>query len=97
MLSFKIAAFAAILLVSGYLGLAKITIPAIGGYQQSDKGLHLITFFILTVWPTSSEQLRGPCIANSVQAHILLDIRDNKEARITPDPLGLCGYPILRL
>ncbi|KAI9728427.1 MAG: hypothetical protein M1828_003828 [Chrysothrix sp. TS-e1954] len=48
-LKLGLAIFAAVLLVSGYLGLAKITIPAIGGYHQSDKGLHFVTFFILTL------------------------------------------------
>ncbi|KAI5361575.1 hypothetical protein Slin14017_G083080 [Septoria linicola] len=38
-------AFAALLLASAYLGLSTSKIPT---YGQSDKGLHLVTFFLLT-------------------------------------------------
>lgn len=41
--------FAALVLGSGYLGLAPITIPTYGPYGQSDKGLHFIAFFLLSV------------------------------------------------
>lgn len=40
------AAFVVLCLISAYLGLAPNKIPQ---YGQSDKGLHFVTFFILTV------------------------------------------------
>lgn len=40
------AAFALLLLAAAYLGLSTQKIPS---YGQSDKGLHFITFFLLTV------------------------------------------------
>ena len=43
-----LAAFALLLLSAAYLGL---TNPKIPQYGQSDKGLHFITFFLITVRP----------------------------------------------
>ncbi|KAF2225236.1 hypothetical protein BDZ85DRAFT_182768, partial [Elsinoe ampelina] len=40
------AAFAVLMCASAYLGLAPVTIPS---YMQSDKALHTITFFLLTL------------------------------------------------
>lgn len=40
------AAFAVLLLLSAYLGLSNPKIPQ---YGQSDKGLHFVTFFLLTI------------------------------------------------
>lgn len=40
------ATFAVLVLASAYLGLSTQRLPQ---YGQSDKGLHLITFFLLTV------------------------------------------------
>jgi hypothetical protein len=39
-------AFAVVTLAAAYLGLAPSVLPA---YKQSDKVLHFITFFLLTV------------------------------------------------
>ncbi|KAF4549360.1 Hypothetical protein D9617_22g067060 [Elsinoe fawcettii] len=40
------AAFAGLICISAYLGLAPLKIPT---YKQSDKALHTITFFLLTL------------------------------------------------
>lgn len=45
-LTIPTAAFVVLCLISAYLGLAPNKIPQ---YGQSDKGLHFVTFFILTV------------------------------------------------
>lgn len=42
----SLASFAVLVLASAYLGLSTQKLPQ---YGQSDKGLHLITFFLLTV------------------------------------------------
>lgn len=42
----SLASFAVLVLASAYLGLSTQKIPQ---YGQSDKGLHFITFFLLTV------------------------------------------------
>lgn len=43
------AGFGLLLVASGYLGLAPIIIPSVPGFDQSDKGLHFLTFFLLTL------------------------------------------------
>jgi len=43
---YLIAAFVALCLIAAYLGLTPNKIPQ---YGQSDKGLHFVTFFLLTV------------------------------------------------
>lgn len=40
------AGFAVLLIASAYLGLSNTKLPS---YKQSDKGLHFITFFLLTL------------------------------------------------
>lgn len=49
------AAFAVLILAAGYLGLAPNQIPS---YAQSDKVLHFVTFFLLTV-----RELQDPALA----------------------------------
>ena len=44
--NFSIAAFVVLCLIAAYLGLTPNQIPQ---YGQSDKGLHFVTFFLLTV------------------------------------------------
>ena len=49
--TFTTAAFIALCLIAAYLGLTPNQIPQ---YGQSDKGLHFVTFFLLTVSPVHS-------------------------------------------
>lgn len=54
-LTTRLAGFVTLLLAAAYLGLSTQKIPQ---YGQSDKGLHLLTFFLLTVRPPPSGVMR---------------------------------------
>jgi len=84
-------------IASAYLGLAPLTVPSLPSYKQSDKVLHFVTFFLLTLcfyWIIETNRRRNLQLAVFV-CTIILGIGSEVVQGLLPNGRDFDPYDIV--